>query len=211
MTGEHDSGLLLTFGDGRPPARDLVEVNAALAPIGMRIWPLDLSGLPAAMAALLERAQLGEAERLALRDHLLLPRRRLLEMVSEAGRQPHFPDGGALETRVVTHGIDYPQLYLVAAGQDFSRFDRYHRNLSAEGAGTDEIFQFVSGGGLKLYQRLPDDIEAVLTLECPAPDRGWCGTFDGGRPHIGSVSSARPGSKILVQIIGPEAWEMRYD
>ena len=78
MTGEHDSGLLLTFGDGRPPARDLVEVNAALAPIGMRIWPLDLSGLPAAMAALLERAQLGEAERLALRDHLLLPRRRLL-------------------------------------------------------------------------------------------------------------------------------------
>jgi hypothetical protein len=36
-------------------------------------------------------------------------------------------------------------------------------------------------------------------------------TYDGGASHIGSLSAARPGTKFLMQAIGPERWVMRYE
>ena len=36
-------------------------------------------------------------------------------------------------------------------------------------------------------------------------------TYEGGSSHIGSLSAARPGTKFLMQVIGPERWLMRYD
>ena len=52
----------------------------------------------------------------------------------------------------------------------------------------------------------------TLTLECPGGEQnsGWLITYDGARPHIGSLSSARPGTKALVQVIGPPKWRIRY-
>ena len=40
---------------------------------------------------------------------------------------------------------------------------------------------------------------------------GWLSTYDGARPHIGQLSQAIPGSKLLVQVIGAERWSMSYD
>jgi hypothetical protein len=75
----------------------------------------------------------------------------------------------------------------------------------------DEIGQLLYGGGIRVLQRQPGLGVATLHLACPAPDRGWIVTYDGGSSHIGSLSSASPGSKFLMQVIGPERWSLRYD
>ena len=45
--------------------------------------------------------------------------------------------------------------------------------------------------------------EFTVTFDCVGDERGWMVTYDGGRPHIGSFTGAEPGTKILVQVMGP--------
>ena len=205
------TGLHLSFSDGRGGLNDRESINKALAPVGLAVFPLDLASLADGLRALLAKEALGAAEKSRLMDALLFTREQLLEIIESAGRKPHVQGGGALSTRVENHGYDYPQLFVVEAGIDLGRFDRYHRNVAQDGTPVDEVAQLISGGGLKLCQWLPEDVEAIVTLDCPSPERGWIITYDGGRPHIGSVSSARIGTKCLVQVIGPPSWTMRYD
>jgi len=204
------SGLHLTVANGRAPLDTLEAVNEALAPIGMRIWPLTLEELPPPIPDLLAAESLTESEVQAVKRHFLLPRDRLVALIEAAGRRPHVAAGGTLETKAVTFGQDYPQLHMAIPGRDYARFDRYHVNRAADGTAVDEVFQFLAGAGLRFFFRPPDGDEIVLTLDCPSPAHGWYGTHDGGVPHIGSVSAARPGSKVLVQVIGPEVWETEY-
>ena len=93
---------------------------------------------------------------------------------------------------------------------DYTRFDHFHVNSATGGGGLDEVLQVLSGGGVNVRQHLPDEGEFVVTIDCPAPESGWLLTYDGGRPHIGSFSSAQPGTKVLVQAIGPPQWEVTY-
>ena len=104
--------------------------------------------------------------------------------------------------------MTYPQLFVIAVGVDYTRFDHFHFNATTGGAGLDEVMQVLSGGGIEVRQHLPDDGEFTVTIGCPAPDAGWIVTYDGGRPHIGSFTNARPGTKVLVQAIGPPQWEV---
>jgi hypothetical protein len=112
---------------------------------------------------------------------------------------------------VENHGYNYPQLYLVETGSDYTRFDCFHVNTADDGTGVDEIGQLLSGGGIRIIQRRPDQGVASLHLACPSENCGWIVTYNGGSPHIGSLSAARPGTKFLMQVIGPERWVMRYD
>jgi hypothetical protein len=50
-----------------------------------------------------------------------------------------------------------------------------------------------------------------LSLACSGDDAGWLVTYTGGNPHIGSLSGGSPGMKMLVQVIGPAEWVMRYE
>jgi len=79
-----------------------------------------------------------------------------------------------------------------------------------DGTGVDETMQVLSGGGVVLRQRLPSGRALALSLRCPQAGAGWLVTYDGGRPHIGSLSGAELGTKVLMQIIGPPRWAMRY-
>ena len=118
-----------------------------------------------------------------------------------------------MEARLVdtTHKIAYPELYQVEPGVDYSRFDRFHENLSGDGTGVDEIMQVLSGVGTRFSQHLPRGGDLVLELGCFDPVSGWILTYDGAIPHIGSFSGCSAGSKILMQIIGPPRWVMRYE
>jgi hypothetical protein len=136
-------------------------------------------------------------------------RDRLLEIIGKSGRSPQVPGGGAMETWVTNHDYRYPQLYQVVEGIDYGRFDRLHVNVSTEGVGVDEVFQMLSGSGLIIRQRLDGGEMMTLRLDA-APGRGWVGTYSGTRPHVGNVSSASPGSKLLVQVFGASRWIMRY-
>jgi hypothetical protein len=204
-------GIRLEFSDGRPALTSLPEANAAMAAVGAGVWPLDLTGEPVDIQHLFRQPTLTDAEEERLKAHFLLSRERLLEVIARAGRKPHVEGGGALSTSVVSHGYSYPQLWVVQGGIDYSRFDRFHVNVADDGAGVDEVLQILSGRGIVIRQRLPNGGFFSLRLDCPADNAGWLVTYDGGNPHIGSLSAAAPGTKALVQAIGPERWSVRYE
>jgi hypothetical protein len=202
-----DAGIRLEFSDGRPTLTVVADINAALADVGSHVWPLDLPDAPAEIHRLLAQPILTTAEAERIKTHFLLPRTRLLEVIRGAGRTPHVQDGGALTTVVSTHGYSYPQLYLVKENDDYSRFDTFHVNVADDGTGVDEVLQLLSGSGIVILQRTRGSTVFALHLDRP----GWLVTYDGGNPHIGSLSQAKAGTKVLVQIIGPAMWRMKYD
>jgi hypothetical protein len=206
-----EKGIRLEFSDGRPSLTDGVEINAVLAEIGAGVWPLDLGSTPDDMRRLLRQPTLTETEAERVKKHFLLPRERLLEIIAAVGRQPNVPGGGELTTFVSNYGYSYPQLLIVQGNEDFSRFDRFHVNVSEEGIGVDEVAQMLWGRGLVIRHRLPSGVILTMRLDCPRELSGWVVTHNGGKPHIGSFSQAIPGTKCLVQVIGPANWMMRYD
>ncbi len=203
--------ILLEWSSGGAAVTALDEINAVLRGAGAGVWPLDLADTPGEIRSLIDKPRLSDDEAATLKAHFLLSRERLIEVVGAAGRAPNVEGGGALETVVTTHGYGYPQLYVVEADADYSRFDVLHSNQAEDGTGVDEVIQLLCGEGFAVHQRMPGGDVAILRLACPAPDTGWLITYDGKRPHIGSVSSATPGSKLVVQAFGPPAWVVAYE
>ena len=203
-------GISLQFSDGRAAPDTLETINDELRTIGAGFWPLDLRDRPADILALLAKPLLDAAEAERVKAQFLLPRERLLQVVARAGRTPAVEGGGALTTSVVNLGNDYPQLYQVEQGVDYSRFDRLHVNSGPDGTGVDEVLQMLSGTGLVIHQRLDGGEIVTVRLDCPDERQGWLGTYSGARPHVGSLSSAAVGSKLLVQAIGPPEWTLTY-
>jgi hypothetical protein len=201
----------LEFSDGRPSLTAAADVNAALGEVGAGVWRLDLTGASDDVRDLLRRRTLSDAEALRVRSHFLLPRERLLEIIAAAGRTPNVPGGGALSTTVTNEGYSYPQLWMVQGPVDFSRFDRLHINISDDGIGVDEVLQFLSGAGVVIHLQTPRGALLTLRLDCPDEGSGWLLTYDGGKPHIGSLAGATVGAKLLAQVIGPPRWAIRYD
>ena len=151
-----------------PALFEIGAVNAALAPFGARVWPLELREAPPDIRALLALPTLDDAQAEENQGGLAaLPRGLCSTSWREAGRSPHVPGGGALETEVANHGYAYPQLFVVEAGADYTRFDRFHVNVAEDGTAVDEVMQILSGGGVRIFQRLPGEEAATLTLDCP--------------------------------------------
>jgi hypothetical protein len=205
-----DEGLRLEHADGRPSPAKLDDVNDAFAKYGSRVWPLDLSDVPREQRRLLDARALSADDTEDLLEHFLLPREQLLALIAAAGREPNVPRGGEMHTLDATHDVPYPELYLVAPGADYSRFDRLHVNRATDGTGVDETLQMLSGRGVRIVQSRPGVGSITLHLDCPSPDRGWTVTYPGSRPHIASFTSASEGCKVLMQIIGPPVWNMEY-
>jgi len=202
--------LRLTLPGRSAPLTSYADIASALSAVGAAIWPLDL-GTATGMPALLAKPHLDRAEANRVLAHFLMPRRRLLEILAAAGRAPHVAEGGALETLDTTHDVPYPELYQVEPGTDYSRFDRFHVNVAEDGAAVDEFMQVLHGSGVRLMQRLPTGGDLLLELGCSDAATGWLLAYDGGLQHIGSFTACPPGSKILMQIIGPPRWIMRYE
>ncbi len=186
------------------------EVQAQMRGIGIGVWPLRLDEAPDDIRQLLGRADLTDQETTRVRDHFLLSRERLLELVAESGRTPNVAGGGALETMVANQGYGYPQLWVVQGDVDYTRFDRFHVNTSDDGIGVDEVLQMISGEGVIVRTRRPDGTVYNLRLDCLSDDACWMFSYDAGQDHIGSLSSATPGTKLVVQAFGPSDWSLRY-
>lgn len=206
---QDSSGLVVEHpAEGR--LTDLDAINEALLPSGTRLWWRDLSSEPTDVRELLANPQPDAVEQARLLDHFLLSRDRILDIVRAAGRTPETPDGGSMSTLDATHDVQYPQLYLVEPGVDYTRFDRLHVNTADDGTGVDEVMQVLSGTGVRLIQILPDYGSVTLHVDCPSPDTAWTITYGGAFPHVGSISGCSPGSKIHMQVIGAPEWQMRY-
>jgi hypothetical protein len=205
-----DSGIRLDTDGGQAELHSLEEINAALTPVGARIWPQDWSSLPNDPKDFL--ADLDPSpERIAeVLPRFLLPRERLLEIIAQAGRKPHIPGGGELTTLDETHGVTCPQLYVAREGADFSRFDRMHVNIGTDGTPVDDVSQLLCGSGLIVQIRMPSGETFKVSLSCPSPDTGWLLTVDCAVPFIGSFSAATVGTKVVSQVIGSAGWRMEY-
>ena len=204
--------LELEFSNDRPSLAAAADVNAALAEVGAGIWRLDLAGTEDDVRELLAQPTVTDAQVAHLRTHFLLPRERLLEIIAAAaGRTPHVAGGGELSTFVTNEGYSYPQLWVVQGATDFARFERFHVNVSDDGIGVDEVLQILSGAGVVIRLRQRGGDVLTLSVDCPKEGSGWLLTYDGGKPHIGSLAGATPGTKVLAQVIGPPRWAIRYD
>jgi hypothetical protein len=204
------TSIRLEFEGDRTALTTLPEIQAALQRLGCGVWPLRLDNAPDDVRRLLGQTTLTDNETARLRAYFLLSRERLLEIIAASGRAPNVSGGGALETTVTNEGYSYPQLWVVQGGTDYTRFDRFHVNVAQDGTGVDEVLQVVSGHGVIISARTSDGRAQSLRLACPNDSTGWLVSYDGGQPHIGSLSSATPGTKVVVQAIGPKAWELRY-
>ena len=197
--------------DVRPVAPcALDDINAVLAPIGARIWHHDWSGLSVELKAFAADPCPSPERAAEVLPHFLLSRERMLEIIAAAGREPHVAGGGELTTVNETFGAKYPQLYVAREGEDYSRFDRLHVNVAADGTPVDNVLQLLSGSGLLVVFRMPSGGIEKLSLCCPAEDSGWLLTLDCAHPFIGTLSSALVGTKVISQAIGPARWRMEH-
>jgi hypothetical protein len=74
------------------------DVHAELAPIGAQIWAQDWSALSDDLRGFIADPD-PSPERIAeVLPYFLFPRERLLEIIGQAGREPHVPGGGELVT-----------------------------------------------------------------------------------------------------------------
>lgn len=157
-----DHGIKIEIADEVPVSLSVADSNEVLRAWGIRIWPMDLSPVPDEIRTLLQQTDLTENDEERIKTHFLLSRERLVEMISAARKQPHVPGGGELHTYDATHGYYYPQLWVVQRDLDYSRFDRFHVNVSDEGTAVDEVLQMLSGSGL------------VIQLDHPARGLSLC-------------------------------------
>ena len=51
----------------------------------------------------------------------------------------------------------------------------------------------------------------TLEIDCFDDRSGWIITYDGAYQHIGSISGAQEGTKVLMQVVGPSQWDMKYE
>ena len=204
------AAIKLEFSDGRPALTEVDDINRQLRLIGSGVWPIDFRDIPPEIRDLLHRTQLTSEERETLKQHFLLSREQLLQIITNAGREPHVPGGGEMSTYVVSHDYWYPQLHLVQDGIDYSRFDRFHVNIADDGTGTDEVGQLLAGGVIVIHLRLPNEEVFTVSIRCESEDLGWLVTYTGDKPHIGSLTQATPGTKLLVQVIGTPRWSINY-
>ena len=205
----NEKGARLEFSDGRPPIVDIESINGVLATIGTRIWTRDLTSVPTEVRTLLRQSTLSPSEAEQIKTHFLYPQQRLVEIIKSAGREPNVPDGGKLETFVTTLGCWYPQLHVIEEGVDYSRFEKFHVNTADDGTAVDEIIQLLSGSEFVYHLRTPDGLILMVHLACIGDETGMLLTFNGKTPHLGKVSKATPGTKILNQAIGPAQWVIR--
>lgn len=181
-------------------------VNVALRGTGVWVAPLALGGTPADIRALLAKSVLTAEENSRAKAHFLLSRDKCLEVIAAAGRTPQVSGGGSMDALCMSNGVQYPQLWVVEAGSDFSEFYSFHINQADDGTGTDEIGQLLAGRLMRY--RYPMLGGVVLTMSCQAGS-GWLFTFSGVQPHGGVLDETEVGSKILVQVLGPKEFESR--
>lgn len=207
---EPESGIRLERDGEKSHLHSLERINAELAPIGARIWAQDWSGLSDDLRDFIADPDPSPDHVAEVFPRFLLPRERLLEIIRQAGREPHVPGGGELTTLDETHGVTYPQLYIARAGEDFSRFDRLHVNIGTDGTPVDDVVQLLCGSGMVVHFRLPSGETLRVHLACPSLEAGWLLTVDCAIPFIGSFSSAPAGTKAVSQVFGPARWKMMY-
>ncbi|OAJ33416.1 hypothetical protein [Piscirickettsia salmonis] len=206
-------GLKLEYIDGNGESTNFLErINQILAPVFVKIYPIDLRAISESQQLLLSKITLNNAEKVELLSYFTLNREQIIEKIKDSGREPNVAGGGFLETRAVDLKIDYPAIFVKCDGDTYSsEFKATHSNLGLDGVtGVDEVVQLLSGGEILKYFLMPDNKKIKLSLTCDGDKTGWMLVSDGKFPHYAAIPPhATTGTKIVAQAIGPALWEMK--
>lgn len=207
--------LALHRSDGSAPAIGLGAVNAALAPVGVRVSQVRIpeGARPLLQTSQSRALQTTEAEALIRWFHL--GRRELLQEIIDAGRSPAMPRGGYLNTSEMDVP-PYPKVYDMKALDEptvtylQAKFGRLHVNSSDSGAGIDEVMTIVSGGPYTWFFVLKDGVVGKLRLgTVEETGKAWRISYPGLVPH-GGYFDATDGL-VVAYAHGPKHFVMRYE
>lgn len=198
MSIQSSTGLILECRHDSTPITCLTEAQEILKKFRTGLWPIPLQHIPNEIKELLKKPVITDTESNTIQVYFQLQKKDLLKKISDAGRKP-----GKCEVMTTC-------LLVVAAEGDYSAYDRLHVNESTTGVGVNEVIQMLSGHGYVFHQILSNGDAIRLTLNCLDHNQGWLLSYYGGMPHISSVSSAEVGTKILIQLIEPKQWALRY-
>lgn len=207
--------IKLSFSDGRADAFGLIDINAVLSSVGVRVSTVEL---PEKAKPILETSKtraLNKEEASNLIAAFHLDRGDLLNQIEKAGRIPVAENGGSLIT-----GEDdiapYPKVYDMKAMspeimiflQD--KFGKLHVNSTDRGTGIDEVMTIVSGGPMTWFFVLPNNVVGKLTLgHVSLNSLGWRLSYPGLGPHGGFLDSEY--GLVVAFAHGPEKFVMRYE
>ena len=207
--------IKLSFSDGREDAIGLVDINAVLRTVGVRVSTVEL---PEKAKPILETSKtraLNEEEAKNLISIFHLDRDALLNQIEKAGRGPAAENGGSLTTGE-DNMAPYPKVYdMKALSPEVTvflqdKFGKLHVNSADDGTGIDEVMTIVSGGPWTWFFVLPDNVVGKLTLGHVAIDGlGWRISYPGLGPH-GGFFDAEYGL-VVAFAHGPDRFVMRYE
>jgi len=206
--------IKLSFSDGREDAIGIVDINAVLHSVGVRVNTVEL---PEKAKSILETSKtraLNKEEANNLIATFYLNRDALLNQIEKAGRKPAAKNGGSLTTGE-DNMAPYPKVYdMKALSPDVTvflqdKFGKLHVNSNDEGMGIDEVMTIVSGGPWTWFFVLPENVVGKLTLGHVEMDGlGWRISYPGLGPH-GGFFDAEYGL-VVAFAHGPEKFVMRY-
>jgi hypothetical protein len=210
-----EEDIKLSFSDGREDAIGLVEINAVLRSVGVRVSTVELPEKAKPILEISKTRALNEEEADILISTFHLDRNALLKQIEKAGRKPAAENGGSLTTGE-DNMAPYPKVYdLKALSPEVTvflqdKFGKLHVNSSDEGMGIDEVMTIVSGGPWTWFFVLPDNVVGKLTLGHVESDGlGWRISYPGLGPH-GGFFDAEYGL-VVAFAHGPEKFIMRYE
>lgn len=207
--------IKLSFSDGRNDAIGLVDINAVLSSVGVRVSTVEL---PEKAKPILETSKTRALDKKEASDLIAafhLDRKGLLNQIEKADRKPVAENGGSLIT-----GEDdmapYPKVYdMKALSPEVTiflqdKFGKLHVNSTDNGMGIDEVMTIVSGGPWTWFFVLPNNVVGKLTLGHVKIDGlGWRISYPGLGPHGGFLDSEY--GLVVAFAHGPEKFVMRYE
>ncbi|RBW54379.1 hypothetical protein DS884_17940 [Tenacibaculum sp. E3R01] len=207
--------IKLSFSDGRADAIGLVDINAVLSSVGVRVSTVELPEIAKPILEISKTRALDKKETSDLIAAFHLDRKGLLNQIEKAGRKPVAENGGSLVTKEDDRP-PYPQVYdMKALSPEVTvflqdKFGKLHVNSTDEGTGIDEVMTIVSGGPWTWFFVLPNNIVGKLTLGHVKIDGlGWRISYPGISPHGGFLDSEY--GLVVAFAHGPERFVMRYE
>jgi len=223
-----EDDLQIIFSSGRKPLVGAA-AQAHLRAAGVLIKPLTIPDCSIPIIDALREGAITDAEEKRAMETRLIeifspPREELLADITEAGRTPAVPDGGALTT-IEGDSRDYPRVYGADTETDKSedarekmrlwginKFSPLHINTDESGLiGIDEWKLILRGRPTEWFFRLPDgDVVKMRFSEVRKGDPGWSISFNGMQTPHGAFGV--PGGGISIShSIGSASWYVRYN
>ena len=201
-----------SFSNGDKTLTDINQINKVLAEVGSKISLIDI---PSRTQSILEHSKknaLTPKMSADLLDIFYRDKQELLDLITDAGREPAVKGGGFMSTH--EPGVaPYPKVYDMKA-MSFDehlatehKFGKLHVNAADNNTGPDEVMMLISGGPWAWFFMLPNKvILKVLIEKIPDEGPGWQLCYNGINPHAALMNPEY--GLVVAYATRPEVWTL---